>query len=339
MGSAMYIVIEGELEVSLHGNILDRLTSGDLFGEMSIVSDRPRSGSVTTIFECTLIPIAKPQFMILLAESAEFAIEVMGVMAQRLQHWMEEEVKRQRLEEEIAIGQRIQLSLLPAEMPEIPGWQFAAFYRAARQVGGDFYDFIKTPGNPTRQDIVIGDVSGKGVPAALFMAVARTMIRAAANNGRNPAALLTHTNNLIKHDNRSPLFLSTLYASLDTVSGQLTFASAGHESPLLIRYDSEQIKELTIRGLVLGAFTSVSYIEKKVMLNPGDAVVFYTDGVTEARDTEGRFYGDRRLGEALSKSNNLTADNIVERIVASVAAFTNGAPQADDLTILVIKRG
>ena len=337
-GSTMYVVVNGDLEVSLHGNVLDHLTDGDIFGEMSLVTDIPRSGTITTTADSILIPIEKPQFDILLTESPQFAGHIMGVMAVRLKHWMEEEVKRQRLEEELAIGRRMQLSLLPEKTPDLPGWQFAAFYRAARQVGGDFYDFIKSPGDPNRQNIVIGDVSGKGVPAALFMAVARTMIRAETNNGCNPAALLARTNDLIQSDNRAPLFLSTLYASLDTETGALTFATAGHESPLLLSHTTGAVKELTATGLVLGAFSPVSYHEKSEILEPGDAVLFYTDGITEARDNNGRFYGEKRLELALKSAHNLPAEEIVNQVVASVTAFTGSAPHADDLTIVVAKR-
>jgi len=337
-GSTMYVTVEGELQVTLHNNLLDTLSDGDIFGEMSLVSNIPRSGTVTTSTNCLLIPIEKTQFTMLLAEYPDFGTQVMSVMANRLRHWMEEEVNHQRIEEELAIGQRIQLSLLPANTPDLPGWQFAAYYRAARQVGGDFYDFIKTPGDPNRQNIVIADVSGKGVPAALFMAVARTMIRGETRNGRNPAAVLQRTNELIQSDNCSPLFLSALHASLNTSTGQMIFASAGHESPLLLHHNTGAVEELKVSGLVLGAFTSVSYEEETVTLDLGDVVIFYTDGVTEARNAQGQFYDDKRLEAALADAHDLTAAEIVGKLVESVTSFTGSAPQTDDLTAVVIKR-
>lgn len=337
-GRDMYLVIEGNLDVSLHGNVLDHLYPGDIFGEMALVSDITRSGSVTASTDCQLITITSDQFQTLVTEVKDFSRQVMAVMAIRLQHWMEEEVQLQRLEQELAIGHNIQVSLLPISPPKPPGWQFATHYRASKQVGGDFYDFIELPHQPDSLGIIVADVSGKGVPAALFMAVARTMIRAESRNCQSSAETLNRTNALIQSDNRSPLFLSALHATLNLSSGVLKFASAGHEMPLIYQNKSGSVSEFKSGGIVLGAFNNITYQEQEVWLELADVVLFYTDGITESRSPEGLFFGEERLESLLKRHSHQTAERIKDEIVKAVTAFTSSSPQTDDLTLIVIKR-
>lgn len=253
--------------------------------------------------------------------------------------WLhQQEIKRQRMEEELAIGRRIQLSLLPEACPTVPGWEFAATYEAAYQVGGDFYDFFEVPGESQRLGLVIADVTGKGVPAALMMAFSRAIIRTEAMSGRSPSAVLEQTNRLIVQDNRSRLLLSAFYAILDPLGGRLVYASGGHDRPLWLRAATGECLELRSRSLVLGAFPFVSLEERTIEVAPGDLLIFYTDGVTEARAADGQMFGEERLQAAAMAHRTASADQLLRAVVDEVKAFVGDAPAADDFTLLVVKR-
>ncbi len=254
----------------------------------------------------------------------------------------EQETRRLQLEQELTVARRIQLSLLPAAAPRVPGWRFAATYEAARQVGGDFYDFL-VPGSPAqageRLGLVIADVTGKGVPAALVMAYSRAVVRAEAAAGSSPAEVLANTNRVIMRDRQSSLFLSAFYAELDLASGTLTYASAGHDAPMLVRADdASAVTELEARGVVLGAFADMGLEERSVVLGPGDLVLFFTDGVTEARNGSRELFGDDRLRAVLTASAGGDAESVIAAVVSAVTEFTEGEEQADDLTIVCVQR-
>jgi sigma-B regulation protein RsbU (phosphoserine phosphatase) len=334
----MYVVEEGELLVSLEGKEIDTLTAGQLFGEMGMVENRPRSAMVTALSDCRLIPIDKLRFAGLVRQHPGFATRIMAIMSTRLRRQMSKEVERQAFERELAIGRQMQLALLPANPPDIPGWHWASYYEAARQVGGDFYDFIMLDDDPGRCWLVIADVTGKGVPAALFMAVARTMIRAEIEPGRSPVAVLARVNQLILGDKGSPLFLSALVAELELVSGRLRYASAGHDGPLCMRRASGRVEELAASGYLLGAFRDATFEQGQTVLAEGDALVLYTDGVSEARDAQRHFFGDERLRRAIFTTGVCGAQEMVDGIVAAVRDFAGEVVQEDDLTLLVVKR-
>jgi sigma-B regulation protein RsbU (phosphoserine phosphatase) len=262
----------------------------------------------------------------------------MKIMSVRMRNLMEEEIQRQRLEEELAIGRQIQLSLLPDRCPDIPGWEITAVYRAARQIGGDLYDFILPPDDPQTLNLVIADVTGKGVPAALFMAFSRTIIRAEAAHGLGPAATLMRANQFIYRDVHSQLFLTAFYASLDTQTGRMVFANGGHDWPLLLRASTHEIRVLKTPGLILGAFPEVSLEEAEITVAPGDALIFYTDGVTEARNADDQFFGEERLEAVLAAHRGDGAEVLLQSVVTAVAQFVGSTPQSDDLTLVVVKR-
>jgi sigma-B regulation protein RsbU (phosphoserine phosphatase) len=270
----------------------------------------------------------------------------------------EQEARRLQLEQELAVARRIQLSLLPQSPPQVPGWTFVATYEAARQVGGDFYDFV-VPGRPEdgvrRLGLVIADVTGKGVPAALVMAYSRAVVRAEAAAGSSPREVLANTNQVIMRDRQSSLFLSAFYTELDLDSGTMTYASAGHDAPLLVRWDGggnghasgltgnraaahSSVSELEARGVVLGAFADMGLEEKSAVLGPGDLVVLYTDGVTEARNRARELFGEERLRAVVAESAAGGAQAVIASVTTAVARFTAGEEQADDLTIVVFQR-
>jgi serine phosphatase RsbU (regulator of sigma subunit) len=247
-------------------------------------------------------------------------------------------VQRERLEEELSVGRRIQLSLLPASSPIHLGWEFAAIYRAARQVGGDFYDFIEMPEVPGMVSLVIGDVTGKGVPAALLMASTRAVLRASSDGARVPSSILEQTNQHMLRDGRARLFVTALYGALDLASGHFTFASGGHDPPLWVRRATKRSQLLTTRSSILGAFEELDLEDRRIQMAPGDLLVLYTDGVTEARDRRGRLFGERRLGTAVSATAERSATDVAAAVLETVMTFAGDVPLPDDLTLLVVKR-
>jgi sigma-B regulation protein RsbU (phosphoserine phosphatase) len=269
----------------------------------------------------------------LMANQASIAIE-----QARLQ---EEEIRRQRIEEELAVGRNIQLSMLPDSYPSLDGWDFAARYEAARQVGGDFYDLFSLPGEPGRWGIVIADVSDKGVPAALFMALSRTTIRNVALRGRPPAEVLTWANRFIQEDSQAHMFLTAFYGELDSRNGSLVYANAGHDPPLLWQASTNRFIELSANGVALGVLEQPEIEERVIILEPGDVIVLYTDGVTEATNMDLEEFGKSRLKETLAgtlrETPGASASDILKAIVAAVNEFTGNVPQYDDITLFVIK--
>lgn len=266
----------------------------------------------------------------LMANQAAIAIETARLS--------QKEFERQRLEEELAVGRQIQLSLLPREKPSLPGWEFAAVNHVARQVGGDFYDFFNLPGENSRLGLVMADVSDKGVPAALFMALSRTMIRSTALSGRSPAQALMRANELILNDSQADLFVSVFYAVLEAETGRMTYACAGHNRPLCLRANKGKVETLQARGTILGAFEGVRMEERQMDLHPGDVLLMYTDGVTEARDDRGRFFGERRLQKILREQAGSDTETILSAVLDAVDRFTGDVPRTDDLTLLIVRR-
>lgn len=249
-----------------------------------------------------------------------------------------EELRLQRLEEELAVGRNIQRSLLPSAPVTADGWQISNVYLPARQVGGDLYDHFELPVGEDRVGLVIGDVAGKGVPAALFMATSRTLIRSTALAGLTPASTLAEANRLILQDSPTELFLSAFYGILNTSDGRLTYANAGHNPPLWFRKAEGDFQELAARGIVLCVIDNVSLEEKSIEIASGDILVLYTDGVTEAVDADTEEFGVERLQQVVASNRRKGASEILEAIVEAVTTFIGDVEQPDDLTLMVIKR-
>ena len=279
-------------------------------------------------------------FIQLLANQASLAIE-----KARLH---QAELSQQRLEAELDVAQGIQRSLLPALLPSVDGWDFAAFCQPARQIGGDFYDVFKLPGNGNRLGIIVADVVDKGVPAALLMVLSRTLFRTSAISERGPAEALEHVNVMIRTDsgryrileeNRGEdFFVSAIYAILDLESGIVTYANAGHNRPLWLHPGEGQIEELSARGIVLGLYDHINLQESQVVLAPGEGLVLYTDGLTEAMNADDETFGDQRLLDAMSRWRIASAQAVIDGLLAGVNDFIDGESQSDDLTIFVVRR-
>jgi serine phosphatase RsbU (regulator of sigma subunit)/putative methionine-R-sulfoxide reductase with GAF domain len=256
-----------------------------------------------------------------------------------------EAAEQERMKQELVVAHRIQSSFLPDRCPDVPGWEIAAIWRSAREVGGDFYDFFPLPRGVNQglddtgpMGVVIADVADKGVPAALFMALSRTLMRTVALGGKSPGVVVAQVNNLILADARSELFVTLFYLIVEPNSGEITFVNAGHMPPLLITAADGSIQELRTQGMAMGVLPDIGFEERRAYLNPGDAIILYTDGVTDAWDDEQQMFGRSRLAEVARSQRHLPAAELARAIDSTVSTFVGGAAAFDDVTLLVVRR-
>lgn len=299
--------------------VVPLLADGLAIGALAVDMRRPLPASPDDV-----------QLLQLMANQAALALETA-----RLQ---EDARRQERLAEQLRVARQIQLSLLPADAPEVPGWDVAAAYRSAQVVGGDFYDYFYLPGSPLRLGVVIADVADKGIPAALFMALSRTVIRTSALGGRRPAAVLTRANSMIAGDSESDMFLTACYVTLDLTTGRIVVANAGHNRPFLHRANDGACMEIKTRGLVLGAFEEITLEEREISLDLGDLILLYSDGVTDATDAQDESFGEERLREIVRDNAGLSAQALLDTILATIERFTGGAAQYDDMTLVAVRR-
>lgn len=294
------------------------------------------------------LSVKNEQFGVLLAQDNNFAtnrerrFELLAGITQQASlaiqndRLNEEMLDRQRIEREFQLAREIQQTFLPSQIPATPGWDMDVRWQPARQVGGDFYDYFLRPDG--RLAFVIADVSNKGLAASLYMTVTRTLIRAAALESDSPAETLEHVNNLLLMDSQNGLFVTVFYGILDLYTGHLTFSIAGHNPPWVLRYQEQRVEGLEKGGIALGAMENISLAEQTLELLPGDCLLSYTDGVTEAFNYADEMYGDDRLKEVLQNSIGKPATKVLEDLDADLEAFRDNAPLSDDTTILAICR-
>ncbi len=244
-----------------------------------------------------------------------------------------EAATRQRFEQELEVARLIQQNFLPKELPDLPGWQVAAYYSPAREVGGDFYDVIPLPDG--RVGFVVGDVTDKGVPAALVMSATRSVLRASAQRLNEPGEVLERVNEHLCPDMPEKMFVTCLYGVLDPESGLVRFANAGHDLPYVKTADG--VVEMRARGMPLGLMPGMSYEQKEMVLEPGDSVLLHSDGVVEAHDPERDMFGFPRLKQTCAEAPGGQA--LIDRVLADLAAFTGPeAEQEDDITMVTLQR-
>ncbi len=263
-----------------------------------------------------------------------------------------EQLYAKSLLREMEIGREIQAGFFPDALPQLPGWELAAYFEAARQVAGDFYDAFTLPGG--RLALVIGDVCDKGVGAALFMALFRSLLRAyaeqqyqggAVSDETRLANIFDQTNNYIaRTHSRANMFATVFFGVLDPQTGELTYVNGGHESPLVVRPPSAPLRAgpanpvpLQPTGPAVGLLPGLEFGTQKIVLNPGDLLVAFTDGVTEARSMTGDFFTEERLLGVLDTASD-TAVETLAAIAAALRSFSGEAQQADDITMLAVKR-
>jgi len=252
---------------------------------------------------------------------------------------IEEVAQRRSFEHELETARSIQESFLPRSIPKFPGWEIGVNWQVARHVGGDFYDFIPLDldaDNPC-WGIVIADVTDKGIPASLFMALSRTLLRSVAISHIDPGKTLSRLNDLIFSDTQADLLISVFYAVWEPKLGRFSYANAGHNPPLLF-YPQQSAKLLIDHDIIINATINVRYTTTTIEINPGELIVLYTDGVTEATDIEGDMFGLHRLENLVLGISNWNAQDIADRIGNRVADFCGTPDISDDLTIVVLYR-
>jgi serine phosphatase RsbU (regulator of sigma subunit)/predicted ester cyclase len=251
----------------------------------------------------------------------------------RTQRLEQEISERERVEQELRVARSIQRASLPKEVPTLQGWQISPFYQPAREVGGDFYDFFELPNG--RLGIVVGDATGKGVPAALVMASARSMLRAVAQNSESPGDVLRRVNDALVTDIPPNMFVTCFYAILEPRSGTLSYANAGHDLPYVHHGDGAE--ELRARGMPLGLMPGMSYEEKEIVFDAGEAALLYSDGLVEAHDPQGEMFGFPRLRALIAEhaEERSLGNFLLEELYSFVG---EGWQQEDDITLLTLER-
>jgi len=357
-GSTMYFIISGEARVHDGEVTLAVLNSGDVFGEMSVLDSEVRSASVKSESDCLLLSIKRDVFYEALSTDPDAFKAVIHAVLQREREIIQEikmrSTKLLSYEKEMEIGRRIQADFLPQSVPNLDNWEIASCFEAAREVAGDFYDVYKLTSSP-HLAIVIGDVCDKGVGAALFMTLFRSLIRASSLYGCMGSALVDTGSenaansanevllNSIHTTNRyiatthagSSMFASVFFGLLDTESGELHYINAGHEAPIIFRKNGET-DLLDITGGVVGLFPFANYKVETAVLNKGDLIFTYTDGVNEAKNMDGQQFTEQRILEAAATEGN-NVETFLSIMLDAVLQFRGEADQSDDITMLALK--
>lgn len=256
----------------------------------------------------------------------------LAIQNDRLQ---EEMVIRERLETEVQLARQIQKTFIPDNLPSLSGWDLAARWRTARQVGGDFYDVMELPNGLI--GLFIADVADKGIPAALFMALTRTLVRAAVSETVSPAEALSRVNDLLIPDTQQGMFVTAVYAVLYPGSGELVYANAGHNPPLWLTADGK-IESLTRSGMALGVVEGQEITDRKIVLGQGDHLLLYTDGLSDAFSPDGNLFGEVRIINVLKAGIQLSAEQTLQNIEEELDQFVGDEDQFDDLTMLILRR-
>jgi PAS domain S-box-containing protein len=247
----------------------------------------------------------------------------------------QEAQERERIEQELRVARLIQQTLLPKALPQLPGYDIAAYYQPAREVGGDFYDFLRLQDG--RLGLVMGDATGKGMPAALVMAAARSMLRAVAQTSDSPGEVLKRANEVLVADIPPNMFVTCFYAVLEPETGCLRYANAGHDLPYL-RHGGDTV-ELRARGMPLGLMPGMGYEQKEIVLEAGNSVFFYSDGLVEAHDPEGEMFGFPRLRRLIAASSMGSGEELVNFLLKELYSFASeGWEQEDDITLTTLYR-
>ena len=251
-----------------------------------------------------------------------------------------EHLQLESLKTDLAVASEIQHAILPRVFPPFPDLveqlDIAASMTPAKDVGGDFYDFFRIDDH--RIGFIIADVSGKGIPAAIFMAVSRTLIRATGIRGGSPSDCVTYSNKLLSSESVDCMFVTLFYGILDVQSGEVVYCNAGHNPPYLLKQNGD-VEVLSVsKDPMVGAIDGIEYHEERFTMEKGDALVMFTDGVTEAMNTSFEEFGEERLVETLEGVTLHSCKQIIEAVKTDVASFTKDAEQSDDLTLLVIKK-
>ncbi|HQN05059.1 MAG TPA: GAF domain-containing protein [Anaerolineaceae bacterium] len=272
----------------------------------------------------------------------EKRLEIINGIAQQIslaiqnEHFNWERVNQERINGEMQLARRMQENFLPEVIPSMPGWSLGIRWNTAREVGGDFYDIFELPDD--RIALVIADVSDKGMPAAMYMTVARTLIRSYTTVDSTPAQILQKANNQLTSDRKTAMFVTAVVAILDPKTGSLICANAGHNPPMVIRAAKGKVDRIPHGGIALGVTDDCQLKDYCTILAPGDSLLLYTDGLTDASNSNAEAFGEQRLISLLKKVNKTPAEELLEKVDLTVRQFIQDEPAADDLTMLAVAR-
>jgi sigma-B regulation protein RsbU (phosphoserine phosphatase) len=365
-GREIYLIVEGRVEiVKGQGEDETRLGQrgpGALVGEMAFLEDRPRSATVRAVAPTLVLEFSEQGLREALAQQPELLYRTVAALSARLresdQHLIadlrrkNEElarayrelqaaqaalVEKERLERELELAREIQQRMLPMTFPQLAGFDCAAKSLPARLVGGDFYDVI--PLRSDRVGLVMADVSGKGMPAALFMALTRSLMRAEAQRCASPKEALLRVHKLLLEMSRTELFVTVLYGVLDLAANTFCYARAGHERALYHSPRGGACRFLEGDGMFLGMVDPVVLEELCLELLPGDRIVLFSDGITDATSADGQLFGRQRLVDAVAESAASTAQVLCDGLFGRAQAFQAGSEQFDDMALLVAQIG
>jgi sigma-B regulation protein RsbU (phosphoserine phosphatase) len=266
---------------------------------------------------------------------------LLGIIAAQSAHVIEnarlyqEEQALIRLQEEMRLAYEIQVDLLPKLQPVLPGYQIAGKSIPAKDVGGDYFDFISSGDNHLA--FCLGDISGKGIPAALLMANLQATLRGQTLIGKSCKDCVSFANEILYHNTAPNKFATLFYGIIDSSKNELSYCNAGHNNPFYFSHDNK-LTPLDIGGLIVGIMPSVPYEEETIPFNPGDLLVIFSDGVTEAMNNAEEELGEQRLADLITKNRNETPKNLIDIIIKSVRDFSGGQEQSDDITLVIVKR-
>lgn len=335
----MYIILQGTTDVlDAKGNLINSLSVGDFIGELGLINDDKRGATVRATSEVICANISKALFEEIASKNRKIYGTFMNMLYTKTTKLVTEQ---ERIKSELAVATRIQAECLENDFTEFNKLQdikLTATMRPAKEVGGDFYDMFMI--DDTHMCFLIADVSGKGVPAAIFMSMAKTHIKNYAMLGLPLAEVAERTNNQLCHKNESGMFVTAFICVLDIETNDITFINAGHNKPFIIDEEGTFSMVPAKVNMAFGMMEGVPYREQHISLPVGNCIYLYTDGVTEALNDVDEFFGDDRLKCVLNSHMGEASD--VEAFVKSmydeVDSFANGAMQADDITMVYLSR-
>ena len=366
-GEHFYVVVDGQIEViKALGTSAERVLGwrgpGEFVGEMSLLNaDGWRTATVRAHGPARLLEMTRADFNGLLHRHPTLAYAMVRVLSQRLsagnnqriaellaknaeleaayaalQAAQAQIIESEKLERELELAHDIQMGMLPRTLPQVPGYSFGARTRPARAVGGDIYDFITLPGG--RLGLAVADVAGKGLPAALVAGTAKALLRAEASRPGSPGQVLQRVNDHLLVMNEAGLFVTAIYGVLDPASGDLSYARAGHELPLLAEAGQPSRRCTGGRGQPLGILDELQLDEQTLHLARGATLLFYSDGVTDARNPEGAMLDTGQLCAIFDRDPSAAAQPICDGILQAVLDYQGAAQQHDDITLVAVQR-
>jgi len=367
-GDRLYVLLQGHVEIikawgTPEESVLGIHGEGEFIGEMSLLNRNgvrtatARAGETT---RCLEIPF--DAFNALLARYPGLAYPLASMLSQRMTAAQDDVIRtlqdknrqleqaynelkaaqaqlleKEKLERELQLAGEIQQSILPVELPRLPGYDFGALMVPARVVGGDFFSLFTL--DQDRMAVVVGDVMGKGMPAAIFMAQTHALLRAIADPELSPGETLRRVNRLMLQMNDQGLFVTMLYGVLHGPTGVFGYARAGHELPLLMNPGGDARFAPMGDGMPLGILDDLPLDENTLTFSPGELLLLYSDGVTDGTDAKGHYFGRPALIDAVRGALKQSSPELCRSVFQAVSDFQNGAPQFDDITLLTIRRG